>query len=252
MLFDGPVGEEAWPDDGSVGPPLMTLGVEEIDLLQKVQEMIRANPGKAESLFEKFIEILKEENKEDLICNHCPPELNNRDGWDGNQMRLSLPPSPDSGSVKTIQKRGAGLRRKEGKKVAKKKDRGNMKSRKAEKKQTGVESPNKTRKLSKKEKQKEKKKKMKTKKRKQKKKTNKKMKNILKMKKTKQQRKVNQGERQRTKYLEKMEELNTCTSLWAKLTNVGLGVASALQKQVTDIDLDIKVSSLVGKFHKKQ
>ena len=255
MLFDGAVGEEAWPDDGSVGPPLMTLGVEEIDLLQKVQEMIRANPGKAESLFEKFIEILKEENKEDLMCNHCPPVLNDRDGWDGNQMRVSLPPSPDSGSVKTIQKRGAGLRRKvakkkqasKGKKVAKRKDRGNMKSRKAEKKQTGVESPNKTRKLSKKEKQKEKK--MKTKKRKQKKKTNKKMKKILKMKKTKQQRKVNQGERQRTKYLEKMEELNTCTSLWAKLTNVGLGVASALQKQVTDIDLDIKVISLAGKYH---
>ena len=208
MLFDGRVGEEAWPEDGSVGPPLMTLGVEEIDLLQKVQEMIRANPGKAESLFEKFIEILKEENKEDLMCNHCPPVLNDRDGWDGNQMRVSVSPSPDSGSVKTIQKRGAGLRRKvakkkqasKGKKVAKKKDRGNMKSRKAEKKQTGVESPNKTRKLSKKEK----KQKEKTKKRKQKKKTNKKMKKITKMKKTKQQR---------------------------------LGVASALQKQVTDIDL---------------
>ena len=256
MLFDGPVGEEAWPDDGSVGPPLMALGVEEIDLLQKVQEIIRANPGKAESLFEKFMEILKEENKEDLMCNHCPPVLNDRDGWDGNQMRLSLPPSPDSGSVKTIQKRGAGLRRKvakkrqasKGKKVAKKKVRGNMKSRKAEKKQTGVESPNKTRKLSIKEKQKQKKKKMKTKKTKQKKNTKK----IFKMKKTKQQRKVNQGKRQRTKYLEKMEELNTCTSLWAKLTNVGLGVASALQKQVTNIDLDIKVSSFVGKFHKKQ
>ena len=72
------------------------------------------------------------------------------------------------------------------------------------------------------------------------------------MKKTKQQRKVNQGERQRTKYLEKMEELNTCTSLWAKLTNVGLGVASALQKQVKNMDLDIKVISLAGKFHKKQ
>ena len=250
MLFDGRVGEEAWPDDGSVGPPLMTLGVEEIDLLQKVQEIIRANPGKAESLFEKFIEILKEENKEDLMCNHCPPVLNDRDGWDGNQMRLSLPPSPDSGSVKTIQKRGAGLRRKEGKKVAKKKDRGNMKTRKTERKQTGLERPNKTRKLGKKEKQKGKKKK--TTKSSQKKKTTKKMKKILKMKKTKQQRKVNQGERQRTKYLEKMEELNTCTSLWAKLTNVGLGVASALQKQVKNIDLDIKVSSLAGKFHKKQ
>ena len=51
VLFDGPVGEEAWPEDGSVGPPLMALGEEEIDLLQKVQEVIKANPGKAESLF---------------------------------------------------------------------------------------------------------------------------------------------------------------------------------------------------------
>ena len=42
---------------------------------------------------------------------------------------------------------------------------------------------------------------------------------------------------------------NNCTSLWAKLTNVGLGMASVLQKQVTDIDLDIKVISLAGKFH---
>ena len=103
MLFDGPVGEEAWPEDGSVGPPLMALGEEEIDLLQKVQEVIRANPGKAESLFGKFHKILKEEGKEDLMCNHCPPVLNDGDGWDGSQMGLSLPPSPDSGSVKTLQ-----------------------------------------------------------------------------------------------------------------------------------------------------
>ena len=144
MLFDGSVGEEAWPEeDGSVGPPLMELGVEEVDLLQKVQEMIRVNPGKAESLFERFHQILKEENKEDLMCIHCPPLLNDRD-W--NQMRVSLPPSPDSGSVKTIHKRGAGLRRKvakkkqssKGKKVAKKKDRDNMKSRKTEKKKTNM------------------------------------------------------------------------------------------------------------------
>ena len=70
------------------------------------------------------------------------------------------------------------------------------------------------------------------------------------MKKIKQQRKVKQA--QRTTYLEKMEELNNCTSLWARLTNVGLGAASALLKQVAPINLDIKVISLVGKFHKKQ
>ena len=258
MLFDGPVGEEAWPEDGSVGPPLMALGLEEIDLLQKVQEVIRANPGKAESLFGKFHQILKEEGKEDLMCNHCPPVLNDGDGWDGSQMGLSLPPSPDSGSAKTLHKRAVPLSRKvakkkkvsQGKKVAKKKDRRNMKSRKVERKQTGVENPNKTRKLGKKEKQKGKKTKTKKTSQKNKRKTNKKIKKILKMKKTKQQRKEKQENRQITGYLGKMEKQNNnCTSLWAKLTNVGLGIASVLQKQVIDIDLDIKVISLAGKFH---
>ena len=111
MLFDGPVGEEAWLEDGSVGPPLLVaLGEEEILLLQKVQEVIRVNPGKAESLVEKFHQILKEESKVNLICNHCPPVLNNHYGWDGNQMRLSLPPSPDIGNVKRLHKRGVPLK----------------------------------------------------------------------------------------------------------------------------------------------
>ena len=97
MLVDGPVGEQALSEDGLVGPPLMASGEEEIHLLQKVQELIRANPGKAKSLFEEFRQILKEEGQEDLICNHCPgPVLKDQDGWDGNQMRLSLPLSPGS------------------------------------------------------------------------------------------------------------------------------------------------------------
>ena len=36
-----------------------------------------------------------------------------------------------------------------------------------------------------------------------------------------------------------MEEVNNCTSRWAELTYVGLGVASILKKQVMDIDLVI-------------
>ena len=79
-------------------------------------------------------------------------------------------------------------------------------------------------------------------------KTKTKIKKTLKMKKTEQQRKAKQGNGKRTKL--KMDKLNNnCTSLWAKLTNVGLGMASTLQKQVIDIDLDIKVISLTGKFH---
>ena len=212
MLFDGPVGEEAWPEDGSVGPPLMALREEEIDLLQKVQEVIRANPGKAESLFGKFHQILKEEGKEDLMCNHCPPVLNDGDGWDGSQMGLSLPPSPDGGSVKTLHKRAVPLSRK----VAKKK-------KVSQRKKVPKKKDRRTKKTSQKKKRK----------------TKTKIKKILKMKKTKQQRKEKQENRQRTGYLGKMEKQNNnCTSLWAKLTNVGLGIASVLQKQVIDIDLD--------------
>ena len=73
------------------------------------------------------------------------------------------------------------------------------------------------------------------------------------MKKIKQKIEVKQGNRQRTNYLEKMEELNNnCTNLWAKLTNLGLGVASSIQKQVMDIDLDIQMNSLTGKTHNEE
>ena len=138
VLFDGPVGEQALPEASS----LMALGVEEIHLLEKVHQIIRASPGKAKGLFEKIWQILKDENKEELICNHCP------------------------GSIRTLHKRGVGLRRKVAKKrkvskekeAARKKDRQNIKSRKVERKQTGVENSNKPRKLGKKEKQKQKKK----------------------------------------------------------------------------------------------
>ena len=208
VLFDWPVGEQALPEDGLLGS-LMALGVEEIHLLEKVHQIIRASPGKAEGLFEKFRQILREEKKEELICKHCPG-FNHRDEWDATQMRSSLlpPPSHDTGSVKTLRKRDIGLRRKvarkvlKGKKVAKKKERQNMKPRKVERKQTGVENSNKPRKLGKKEKQKQKKKNIKT----------------------------------------KMEEVNcySCTELWAELINVGLGVATTLRKQVMDIDLVIK------------
>ena len=243
VLFDGPVGEQALPEAGS----LMALGVEEIHLLQKVHQIIRANPGKAEGLFEKFRQILKEEKKEELICNQCPG-FNHRDEWDATQMRSSLlpPPSHDTGSVKTLQKRGIGLRRKvakkvsKRKKVAKKKDRQNVKTRKVERKQTGVENSNKRREFGKKEKHKEKKKNMKSKEASQKKKRkkNKKIKKIVKMKKIKQRIKLHHGNR-RTKNLEKLEEL--CVNMWAEFSNVGLGVATTLKKQVGVIDLVIKI-----------
>ena len=239
VLFDGPVLEQALPGDGSLGP-LMALGVEEIILLQKVHQIIRASPGKAEGLFEKFRQILREEKKEELICNQCPG-FNHRDEWDATQMRSSLlpPPSHETASFKTLQKRGIGSRRKvakKEKKVAKKKDRQNMKPRKVERKQTGVENSNKRREFGKKEKHKEKKKNMKSKdaSQKKKRKKNKKINKIVKMKQIKQRRKIQHGNR-RTKNLEKLQELK-CIDVWAELTNVGLGVATTLKKQVRDID----------------
>ena len=253
VLFDGPVLEQALPGDGSLGP-LMALGVEEIILLQKVHEIIRANPGKAEGLFEKFRQILKEENKEEVICNQCPG-FNHQDEWDATQMRSSLlpPPSHDTASVKTFQKRAIGLRRKVAKKVskgtrkvAKKKDRQNTKPRKVKRKQTGVEN-SKRRKFGTNKNKKEKKKKTKSKEASQKKerKRNKKIKKMVKMKNIKQS-KFQHGNK-RTKNLEKVEEL--CVNIWAEVTRVGLGAATTLKKQVGDIDLVIKVNSLAGKIH---
>ena len=178
------------PEDGSVGS-LMTLGVEEIHLLEKVHQIIRASPGKAEGLFEKFRQILREEKKEELICNQCPG-FNHRDDLDTTQMRSSLlpPPSHDTASVRRLQKE-------------KKK---NMKSKEASQKK--------------------------------KRKKNKKIKKIAKMKKIKQRRKLQHGNR-RTKNLEKPEEL--CVDMWAEFSNVGLGVATTLKKQVGVIDLVIRI-----------
>ena len=70
----------------------------------------------------------------------------------------------------------------------------------------------------------------------------------------KQKRKGMQGNRRKTKSLEKSEDLEKCTSLWAELTNIGLGVATTLRKQVMDIDLVIRAIYLspAGKFDNKQ
>ena len=233
VLFDGPVGEQALPEASS----LMALGVEEIHLLEKVHEVIRASPGKAEGLIEKIWQILKEENKEELICNQCPG-FNNRDEWDATQMRSSLLPPLSHDSIKKLQKRDIRLRRKvakKEKKFAEKKDRQNMKPRKVERKQNGVENSKKRKKIGKNKNQKEKKKSRKSKEASQKKKRkrNKKIKKIVKMKKIKQS-KFLHGNR-RTKNQEKLEEL--CVNTWAELTRVGLGAATTLKKQVGDIDL---------------
>ena len=60
VLFDGPPSEEhASPQDGSLG-----LEEEEIHLMEKFLKTIRANPGKAESLYGKFERMVEEEEND--------------------------------------------------------------------------------------------------------------------------------------------------------------------------------------------
>ena len=93
VLFDGPVGEQAPP--GKLGE----LGKEESH--PKVAIIIRADPEKAEKMYEKFREILIEERRDDLICIHCPL-LNHRDDWNEKHMSGSHSHSPGSDSLKIL------------------------------------------------------------------------------------------------------------------------------------------------------
>ena len=95
VIFDGPVGEQAPP--GKLGE----LGKEESHLLQKLKEIIRADPEKSGKMYEKFREILIEEKRDDLICIHCPL-LNHRDDWNEKHMSGSHSYSPGRGSLKML------------------------------------------------------------------------------------------------------------------------------------------------------
>merc|ERR1712061_332063 len=83
VLFDGPVGKQAPSGDGFV--ELGELGEEESHLLQELREIIRAVPEKAENLYQKFREILEEEEREDLIYSHCPL-INHQVEWKDDQL----------------------------------------------------------------------------------------------------------------------------------------------------------------------
>ena len=79
-----------------------------------------------------------------------------------------------------------------------------------------------------------------------------KIKLISRTNKLKQKRKQMHQNKQKSEILVKSDKLENCTRLWSEFTNIGLGVATTLRKQVVDIDLFIKVDSFAGKFHKKQ
>ena len=106
-VFDGPLGEQASQQHD---PVYSLLGEAEFDLLQKLHEIIKAKPEKAQILYEKFRDILIEEKKEDVFFKHSPV-LSHQDEWDANQRSESRPPG--SGSVKMIHKRSIKTKKEE-------------------------------------------------------------------------------------------------------------------------------------------
>ena len=219
MLFYGLLGENASSKDSSLDS--LVLREEEIYFIQKFLEIIRSKPEKTQSLYEKFQKILKEEEKD------------NQDGFGTNHMRASEPPSIRSDSLRTLHKRGAEKKMKMAwkKRVSKRKkidktknEDQNVKSKTEETAKFGVKEINKKRKPGKKGEH------VANKENNLKRKKKKKIKCMKKIR--KQERKKVQNNRQKSECLVKNEKIENCTSLWAELTNVGLGVATTIKKQV--------------------
>ena len=206
----------------------------EIYFLQKCLKILRTNPAKAEK-------IVKEEEKDDLDAL-------------GTQQVIRVIDSPSLSSDRGIilHKRAAEVKLAKKKKISKpkkadktkKKDK-SVRSKKVQRAKSKVEKVNKKRKLPKKGKHIAYKRNNKNLERKKK----KKIKLISRTNKLKQKRKQMHQIKQKSEILVKSETLENCTSLWSELTNIGLGVATTLKKQVVDIDLVIKVDSLAGKLH---
>ena len=151
-------------------------------------------------------------------------------------------PSMRSESVRTLHKRAAEnmMKMAKKKKVSKpkkvnkiKKKGQNEKSKKGKGSKSTVKRINRKRKLGKKKKHIKNKNNNKMK--------QKKIRFISRMKKMKQKKKKMKRNRQTTKFQGKSKEVENCTSLWAELTNIGLGVATSLKKQVKVIDMLIKL-----------
>ena len=206
-------------------------------VIEKFLKIVRANPEKAETRYGKFEKMVEEEEKD-------------QDGSDAKLMRVRGEP-PSMRSKRATEKRVKMAKKKvsKQKKVEKTKRDRHVNSKKRKMVKSKEKKINKKRKLGKKGKLITDKNNNKLER-----KTQKKIKLISKMKKKKHRRKETQETRRKTKSMEKSEDLEKCTSLWADLTNIGLGLATTLRKQVIHIDLVIKVNSLTlaGKFHKKQ
>ena len=232
VLLDGLSGEKASSQDGSTFD-LVGLEEKEFHFLQECLEIIRTNPTKAEKM-------VKEEEKDDL------------DGLGVQVIRVNDPPSLRSDRGSIFHKRAAEMKMATKKKTSKpkradktkKKDK-RVRSKKVKRVKSKLGKNNKKRKLPKKRKNIANIRNNKNLERKKK----KKIKFISRTNKIKQKSRQMHQNKQKSEFLVKNEKLENCTSLWSEYTRVGLGLATTLKKQVVDIDLVIKVSSLAGKHH---
>ena len=223
----GPDGNNTVSGDESVDSLIGYKEEEFNSLLKRLLDLSRKNPKKVTKLFGDFLEelgtILNEDKNEERLEGNRSPVVTNQDE---EQTMRSEDTLAGSGTVKTLRKRGVEV----GRKIVKRKSFGKGRKDDKNRKRKGGKSKdkkiNKRRKISKKEKET--------------KDQQKRTKHVSEMKKIKQKVKLIQ---------EKNEELDVCTNLWVELTNLGLGVATALQKQVMVADLVTKLTSLPGKFH---
>ena len=212
----GPDGNNTVPGDESVDS-LIGYKEEEFNfLLKRLLDLSRKNPEKVTKLFGDFLEelgtILNEDKNEERLEGNRSPVVTNQEKEQMMRSENTL-----SGTVKTLRKRSIEFERK----IVKRKSFGKGRKDDKNRKRKGGKSKDKKINKSRKDQQKR-------------------MKHVSEMKKIKQKVKLIQ---------EKNEELDVCTNLWVELTNLGLGVATALQKQVMDVDLVTKLTSLPGKFH---
>ena len=217
VLFDGfVVGEEALQDDGL--EHLSSLEDQELYHLQKLNDIIRANPEKAFTVFDKLKEI------EEHLKAQYP------DAWTSNQkVKATGYPSSIKVKVKSLRKRGVQSRLiKAEMKQAEHNGKKGLKKHNKQRTKLGRGKRPKKRKKSRK-KRKNLKKKKKTKK-------------ILRPNKTERRKGLLRGNQRRTKYLERSQKSGNCSTLWAELTNLGLGAAQTIRKQAIAIKINDKIT----------
>ena len=196
-------------------------------LIKHFQDMVNKNPEMVKSLNEKFLQILKETERERWLGGNFPSLSN----LEEEQVDPDFKPgSHGAGRFKTFRKRDAELKMNVAKRqkfsrvsqVAKTRKKGNSvkarnhKKGKGKVRKSGKNKINdKNNKISKWRSSKKKRKIRKT----------------LTVQKMKQKKKQFQGKSPKERLLARNNDPNNCTALWAKLTNFGLRAASSIKKQ---------------------